>query len=136
MIFNTNKTDQGDPMSKKVLIVDDDGPNRKLMRILIQHVGYETIEAENGEEAVMLAKEHIPSLILMDQRMPVMDGYTATKILKAEPSTAKIPIIATTASAMKGDREKIMDEAAFDDYLPKPIERKDLMNILKKYLEE
>lgn len=123
-------------MSKKVLIVDDDGKNLKLLRILIQNAGYETLEAENGEEAVRLAKEHIPALILMDNRMPVMDGITATKILKAEPTTAKIPIIATTASAMKGDRERIMREAGCDDYVPKPIDAKAFMNAVKKYLEE
>jgi len=123
-------------MSKRVLIVDDDEKNLKLMRILIQNAGYETIEAANGEEAVRLAKEHIPALILMDKRMPVMDGITATKILKAEPTTAKIPIIATTASAMKGDRERIMREAGFDDYVPKPIDAKSFMNLVKKYLAE
>lgn len=121
-------------MSKKVLIVDDDAKNRKLLRILIQNAGYETLEAENGEEAVRLAKEHIPALIFMDNRMPVMDGITATKILKAEPSTAKIPIIATTASAMKGDRERIMLEAGCDDYMPKPIDVKAFMNAVRKYM--
>jgi two-component system cell cycle response regulator DivK len=121
---------------KKILIVDDDEKNLKLMRILIQNAGYETIEAENGEEAVRLAKEHIPALILMDKRMPVMDGITATKILKAEPTTARIPIIATTASAMKGDRERIILESGCDDYVPKPINAKSFMNLVKKYLEE
>ena len=123
-------------MSKKVLIVDDDEKNLKLLRMLIQNAGYETIEAENGEEAVRLAKEHIPALILMDKRMPVMDGITATKILKAEPTTARIPIIATTASAMKGDRERIILESGCDDYVPKPINAKSFMNLVKKYLEE
>ncbi len=122
-------------MSKKVLIVDDDGKNLKLLRMLIQNAGYETIEAENGEKAIRLAKEHIPALILMDNRMPVMDGITAIKIIKAEPTTAKIPIIATTASAMKGDRERIMLEAGCDDYVPKPIDGKVLMNVVNKYLE-
>jgi len=119
----------------KILIVDDDEKNLKLMRLLIQSAGYETIEAENGQEAVRLAKEHIPAMIFMDIRMPVMDGITATKILKAEPATAKIPIIATTAFAMKGDRERILQEAGFDDYLPKPIERKVFMDMLRRYLE-
>jgi two-component system cell cycle response regulator DivK len=123
-------------MSKKILIVDDDGQNLKLLRMLIQDAGYETIEAENGEEAVRLAKEHIPALILMDNRMSVMDGIAATKILRAEPTTAKIPIIATTASAMKGDRERIMDAAAFDAYVSKPIDGDVLINIVRKFLEE
>jgi two-component system, cell cycle response regulator DivK len=121
---------------KKVLIVDDDENNLKLMRMLIQHAGYETIEAQNGQEAIRLAKEHIPALILIDNRMPVMDGITATKILKAEPTTAQIPIIATTASAMKGDRERIMREAGCNDYVSKPIDAKDFMNLVKKYLAE
>lgn len=123
-------------MSKKVLIVDDNDKNLKLLRMLIQNAGHETLEAENGEEAVRLAKKHIPDLILMDNRMPVMDGITATKILKADPATAKIPIIATTASAMKGDRERIMSEAGCDDYVPKPICAESFMNIVRKYLEE
>lgn len=122
-------------MSKKVLIADDDGKNLKLMRMLIQYAGYESIEAENGAEAVRLAKEHIPALILMDNRMPIMDGSTAAKILKAEPTTAKITIIATTASAMKGDREKIMSEGLFDEYVPKPIDARTFMNVVRKYLE-
>ena len=70
----------------------------------------------------------------MDTRIPVMGGIAATKILKAEPSTAKIPIIAITPSAMKGDREKILLEAEFDDYVPKPIDAKSFMNVVKKYL--
>ena len=121
---------------KIVLIVDDDERNLKLMRILIQHAGYETIEAENGEEAVSLAKEHMPDLILMDNRMPVMDGITATRILKAEPTTANIPIIATTSSAMKGDRERIMRDAGCDDYISKPIDSTAFTNLVNKYLAE
>ena len=123
-------------MSKKVLVVDDDAKNRKLLRMLIQNAGYETIEAENGEEAVKLAKEHLPALILMDNRMPGMDGTAATKMLKAGPATAKIPIIAITASAMQGDREKILFETGCDEYMSKPIDGKALMNMVKKYLEE
>jgi CheY-like chemotaxis protein len=126
----------GGYMGKKVLIVDDDEKNLKLLRMLIQDAGYETIEAENGKEAVTLAKEHIPDLILMDNRMPVMDGITAAKILKAGPSTANIPIIATTASAMKGDRERILLEARFDDYVAKPIDVKSFINMVRKYMGE
>jgi two-component system cell cycle response regulator DivK len=123
-------------MSKKVLIADDDEKNLKLLRMLIQNAGYESIEAGNGEEAVRLAKEHIPALILMDNRMPVMDGITATRILKAEPTTAMIPIIATTASAMKGDGDRLMREARFDEYVSKPIDTKSFMDVVRKYLGE
>jgi len=123
-------------MSKKVLVVDDDAKNRKLLRMLIQNAGYETIEAENGEEAVRLAKEHIPALILMDNRMPGMDGTAATKMLKAGPATSKIPIIIITAEAMQGDREKILSETGCDEYVSKPIDGKVLRNIVRNYLEE
>jgi two-component system cell cycle response regulator DivK len=123
-------------MSKKVLIADDDEKNLKLLRMLIQNAGYESIEAGNGEEDVRLAKEHIPALILMDNRMPVMDGITATRILKAEPTTAMIPIIATTASAMKGDGDRLMREARFDEYVSKPIDTKSFMDVVRKYLGE
>jgi two-component system cell cycle response regulator DivK len=123
-------------MSKKVLIADDDEKNLKLLRMLIQNAGYESIEAGNGEEAVRLAKEHITALILMDNRMPVMDGITATRILKAEPTTAMIPIIATTASAMKGDGDRLMREARFDEYVSKPIDTKSFMDVVRKYLGE
>lgn len=120
---------------KKILIVDDDEKNLKLLRVILQNSGYGIREAKNGEEAVKLAKEHIPALIFMDIRMPVMDGITAAKILKSEPSTAKIPIIAITASTMKGDRERILREAECDEYLRKPIDVKSFMNVVKRYLE-
>ena len=122
-------------MIRRVLIVDDDEKNLKLMRMLIQDAGYETIEAENGEDAVRLAIEHVPDLVLMDNRMPVMDGITAAKILKTNPATAKVPIIAITASAMKGDRERIISEAGIDDYVAKPIDVRAFMNMVRKYLE-
>lgn len=121
-------------MGEKILIVDDDEKNRKLLRVVLQKSGYETIEAEDGEEGVKLAKENIPSLIIMDIQMPVMDGITATKILKSGQSTAKIPVIALTAYAMRGDRERIISEAGCDDYVFKPIELKSFLEIVKKYV--
>ncbi len=121
---------------KRVLIVDDDEKNLKLLRIVLRNAGYETIEAENGEQGVKLARESRPSPIFMDMRMPVMDGITATKILKADESTKTIPIIVITASAMKGDREKIAKEAGCDGYVAKPIDVKSFMNIVGKYLED
>jgi two-component system cell cycle response regulator DivK len=96
-----------------ILIIDDDDKNRKLLRVVLQSNGYETIEAENGEDGIKLAKEKNPSLILMDVQMPVMDGITVMKILKSEKSMAGIPIIALTSHAMKGDKERFL-EAGFD----------------------
>jgi CheY-like chemotaxis protein len=121
-------------MEKKILIVDDDEKNLKLLRVILQSYGYETLEAKNGEEAVKLAKENIPALILMDIRMPVMDGITATKIIKSEPSTAKIPVIIITSSAMKGDSERIISESRCDGYISKPINIKELREIIGKII--
>ena len=121
-------------MPKTVLIVDDNEKNRKLARYAIRAQGHATIEAQNGEEAVRMAKESKPDLILMDIRMPVMDGLQATKILKTDASTSAIPIIAFTSSVMKGDREKIILEAGCDDYASKPIDMKQFTELLRKYL--
>ncbi len=123
-------------MGKKILIVDDDVKNRKLLRVLLQNSGYETIEAEDGQQAINLARENNPDLILMDIRMPVMDGIEATKILKSEGSTAGIPVIALTSYALKGDRERILTDAGCDDYVTKPIEIKLLLEIVRKYTGE
>lgn len=123
-------------MGKKILIIDDDEKNRKLLRVVLQSNGYETIEAENGEYGIKLAKEKNPSLILMDVQMPVMDGITAMNILKSEKSTAGILIIALTSYAMKGDKERFL-EAGFDGYISKPVDINDLMRaideIIKRY---
>jgi CheY-like chemotaxis protein len=121
-------------MEKKILIVDDNEKNLKLLRVILQNYGYEVLEAQNGEEAVKLAKENIPALILMDIRMPVMDGITATKIIKSEPSIAKIPVIIVTSSAMKGDSERIISESGGDGYISKPIDVKKLKEIVGKFI--
>lgn len=119
-------------MERKILIVDDDETNLKLLRVIFQNAGYEILEAKNGEEAVKQAKEKSPALILMDLRMPVMDGITATKIIKSEPSTAKIPVIIITSFAMVGDSERIISESRCDGYISKPIDVKKLKEIIDK----
>lgn len=121
-------------MRKKILIVDDDEKNRKLLRVVLQNAGHDTLEAEDGVQSIKLAKESIPALILMDMRMPVMDGAAATRILKSDPSTSHIPVIAITASAMRGDHERIVSEAGCDDYISKPVEIKSFLETIKKYL--
>lgn len=121
-------------MEKKILIVDDDEKNLKLLRVILQNSGYEILEAKNGEDAVKIAKENIPALILMDIRMPVMDGITATKIIKSEHATAKIPVIVITSSAMVGNGERIISESGCDGYITKPIDIKELIEIVGKII--
>lgn len=118
---------------KKVLIVDDQEKNRKLLKVLLQKSGYETIEAENGKEGIELALNIKPDLILMDIKMPVMDGITATKMLKSDNTTSKIPVIIVTSSAMKGDEEHIMSETRCDYYITKPVDIKELPALVKRF---
>ncbi|MBI4838450.1 MAG: response regulator [Nitrospirae bacterium] len=118
---------------KTVLIADDDTKNRKLFRVALQSYGYKTIEAEDGKQCVKLAKETLPDLILMDIQMPVMDGITALKTLIADPATSKIPVIAVTSYAMKGDRERFLAKG-FVDYIPKPIDIKKFKEVIGKYI--
>jgi two-component system, cell cycle response regulator DivK len=103
-----------------VLIVDDNEKNVKLVRDVLRFAGFRTLEAGTGEEAVSLATKHLPDLILMDLRLPDMDGTNALRRLKAADPTESIPIVAFSAYAMKGDQERFLD-AGFDGYLEKPI---------------
>jgi len=92
------------------------------------------ITAENGEEAVSKAKEFLPVLILMDIQLPLLSGLDAAKQIKAEPKLADVPVIALTARAMKGDKEKILS-AGCDDYISKPIDPKTLLEVIEKWLD-
>lgn len=120
-------------MSTRILIADDHEQNRKMIRIILQKTGYEAVEAANGEEALRLARETLPALILMDIQMPLVDGVQAMKILKAEPVTAAILIVALTSYAMRGDRERFL-AAGFDGYLSKPIDIKEFQAMLRDLL--
>lgn len=120
-------------MSKKVLVVDDNAVNRRLLTFSLKPLGYEVTEATDGLEGLRMAKEDRPDLILMDKQMPVMDGYEAIKSLKNDPDTRHIKIIAVTAFAMKGDREKAL-EAGADEYISKPIDTRQLPEIIKRIL--
>lgn len=117
----------------KILIVDDNEMNRKLFRSLLQKNGFETIEAEDGATGLQMAKEHLPSLILMDIQMPVMDGLTAMKAIRAEPETSSIPVIALTSYAMKKDKERFLAEG-FDAYISKPIDKNAFISAVSKML--
>ena len=120
-------------MEKMILIVEDESGNLKLIRDLLQVSGYLTLEATDGAEGIELAKAHKPDLILMDILMPVMDGFEATKILKADAETRNIPIIALTSYAMKGDEEKIRGFGC-DGYITKPIDTREFLKKVSEFL--
>jgi two-component system, cell cycle response regulator DivK len=107
-------------MSKKILVVEDSDDNRRILRDLLTVAGYEVIEAHDGAEGVSRAEEHRPDLILMDIQMPVMDGYGATRLIKADPALRAIPVIAVTSYALSGDEEKART-AGCDGYIAKPF---------------
>ena len=106
---------------QKILLVEDNEMNRDMLSRRLQRKGYQVVLAVDGQEGVALAQSEAPTLILMDLSLPVLDGWEATRQLKAAPGTRAIPIIVLTAHAMAGDREKAM-EAGADDYDTKPIE--------------
>lgn len=116
-----------------ILIVEDNPKNLKLIRDLLQFKGYQTIEAETAEAGIDLARKRHPALILMDIQLPGMDGREAMKTLKGDTATQEIPIIALTASAMKGDREALLAEG-FDGYIPKPIDIKEVPKVVASYI--
>jgi CheY-like chemotaxis protein len=118
---------------KKVLVVEDVDFNRELVVQLLEDK-YHVIEAVNGQEGVELAERERPELILMDLSLPVMDGWEATRRLKANDDLRSIPVIALTSHAMVGDEEKAL-AAGCDDYLVKPLDEDELMARIAKYLE-
>jgi two-component system, cell cycle response regulator DivK len=105
----------------KILLVEDDEMNRDMLSRRLERRGYQVVIAVDGEKGLMLAQSEAPDLILMDMSLPGLDGWEATRQLKAAPTTQAIPILALTAHAMAGDREKAV-EAGCDDYDTKPIE--------------
>ncbi len=120
-------------MAKKILIVEDNEKNRRLMSDVLRYYGYEIIEAGNGKDGVRMVKELKPDLILMDMQMPAMNGFLAIETLKNDPETKGIKIIAVTSFAMLGDKEKILKIGA-DDYIAKPIDTRELPERVKKLL--
>ena len=116
-----------------ILIIEDNEKNRKLARDVLQVKGYQTIESETAEEGLKLVEERSPALILMDIQLPGMDGITAMKQLKSDPSAKGIPIIAITASAMTNNRTAMLAEG-FDGYQTKPITLKDFLGEVERVL--
>ena len=121
-------------MPHKILIVEDNATNWSLIRDILTFHGYETAVASDGQEAVSLARELMPDLILMDIQMPGMDGVTACGILKGDPATSGLKIIALTSFAMQGDQEKFLTNG-FDGYISKPINTRELPGQVKRWLE-
>jgi len=117
----------------KVLVVEDNEMNRDMLSRRLERRGYEVITAVDGEDGVNKAQSESPDMILMDMDLPVLDGWAATRQLKDSPDTQAIPVIALTAHAMAGDREKAMD-AGCDDYDTKPVEFSRLLEKMEKLL--
>ena len=117
----------------RVLVAEDQAENLDLMVYLLRAFGHEAQMARDGAEAVTLTGRDRPDLVVMDLQMPVMDGYEATARIKADPALAAIPVIAVTAYAMVGDRERIM-AAGFDGYLTKPIDPQTFVSDLEQHL--
>ena len=120
-------------MPQKILIVEDNRNNLCLLKDILIFHGYEIAVACDGLQALSLARELMPALILMDIQMPGMDGMTAGSILKGDPATSGLKIVALTSFAMRGDREKFM-AAGFDGYLSKPINTRELPGLVKEWL--
>jgi two-component system, cell cycle response regulator DivK len=122
-------------MTKHILVVEDQEDNRQIIRDMLAQTDYEISEAENGEEALAEIAKRRPDLILMDIQLPIMDGYTATRRIKADPALRSIPIIAVTSYALSGEDKKAR-EAGCDDYIPKPYSPRELLAKVRQYLSD
>jgi two-component system, cell cycle response regulator DivK len=118
----------------QVLVIEDNEKNMKLLRDVLQATGYRTLEADSGEAGVELARAHRPSLVLMDVQLPGMSGVEALERLREDEGTAETPVLALTAQAMRGDRERFLD-AGFDGYLAKPIDVTELIAIVREHCD-
>ena len=120
-------------MSPRILVIEDNEENRRILRDLLTSARYELIEALTGEEGVRLAAVHRPDLILMDIQLPGIDGYEATRRIKADPALRAIPLIVVTSYALSGDDVKAR-EAGCDDYVAKPFSPRALLAKIRKHL--
>jgi two-component system, cell cycle response regulator DivK len=121
-------------MSKRILVVEDQPDNRQIIRDMLAPTDYEITEAENGEQALASIAKQRPDLILMDIQLPIMDGYTATSQIKADPALRSIPIIAVTSYVLSGEEKKAR-AAGCDDYVPKPFSPRQLLPKIRQYLQ-
>ena len=118
----------------QILVVEDNERNMRLFCDVLQASGYRTLEATTGESAVALAVDHGPDLVLMDIQLPDIDGVEALGRLRADERSASLPVLALTAQAMEGDRERFL-AAGFDGYLSKPVNIADFITTVKRYCE-
>ncbi len=116
-----------------VLVVEDDPDSRNIYRLMLEHQGFRVLLAGRGDEALRLARKEHPAVILMDISLPGMNGWEATRILKSDARTAKIPVIALTAHALAEDRARA-EEIGFDAYLPKPVEPRTVVRAIREIL--
>ena len=119
----------------KLLLVEDNEMNRDMLSRRLERKGFQIVMAIDGQQGVDMAQSESPDLILMDMSLPILDGWEATRRIKAEPKTSAIPIIALTAHAMAGDREKALDAGA-NDYDTKPIELPRLLEKIQTLLQQ
>jgi two-component system, cell cycle response regulator DivK len=117
---------------ERILVVEDNQKNMKLFRDVLNATGFETLEATTGEGAVALAVEHVPALVLMDIQLPDIDGVAALSRMREDARTAAIPVLALTAQAMHGDRERFL-AVGFDGYLSKPVDIVELVRAVKHH---
>ena len=122
-------------MSKHILVVEDQPDGRQIIRDMLAGTDYEITEAENGEEALVAIAKQRPDLILMDIQLPIMDGYTATSQIKADPALRSIPIIAVTSYALAVEEKKAR-AAGCDDYVTKPFSPRQLLAKIRQYIAE
>ncbi len=120
-------------MPKTILIVEDNDLNMKLFNDLLQAHDYDTVQTQDGREALELARQHLPDLILMDIQLPEISGLEVTKMIKSDESLKHIPVIAVTAFAMKGDEEKIR-EGGCEGYIAKPISVPSFLETIAKFV--
>jgi two-component system cell cycle response regulator DivK len=122
-------------MTKRILVVEDTEDNRRIIRDLLTSFDYELLEAADGAEGVAMAQAHHPDLILMDIQLPVMDGYEATRRIRAIPELARVPIVAVTSYALSGDEAKTR-AAGCDGYVAKPFSPRQLLAKIREFLPD
>ena len=122
-------------MSKLILVVEDQEDNRQIIRDLLSSTDYQITEVVNGEQALAAVAKQRPDLVLMDIQLPIMDGYEATRRIKADPALRSIPIIAITSYALSGEDEKARS-AGCDDYMAKPYSPRQLLSKIRQYLSD
>jgi len=120
-------------MTKRILVVEDTEDNRQILRDLLTAAGFDLIEAVDGESGVAMAQAHKPDLILMDIQLPMIDGYEATRRIKADPALTHIPVIAVTSYALSGDEEKTR-AAGCNGYIAKPFSPRQLLNKVREFV--